>query len=66
MAAVTASDIPEIPLLGQGDTAANPSPEPSANKMSETAAATKAPAMIAGHDTPELERGSAGAPGLAA
>jgi len=60
MAAVKARDIPEIPLLGQGETAANPSPEPSANNTSETAAATKAPAMIAGQDAADLDCATGG------
>jgi hypothetical protein len=43
------------------DSDANPSPHPRANKISETAAATKPPAMMAGHDTADLDTVSGGA-----
>jgi hypothetical protein len=43
----------EAPLFDQGDTAENPSPVPKDNRMSERAAATKAPPTTAAHDTPE-------------
>jgi hypothetical protein len=55
IAAVMANVVPEIPLLGQGETEAKPNPEPSASRIRETAVATNAPAMIADHDVADLE-----------
>lgn len=54
MPVVTAKVVAEAPLLGQGDMEASPKPDPSANSISETEAATNAPPMIAGHDTAEV------------
>src|SRR5665213_1784983 len=45
----------EAPAPDHGDTEDKPAPAPSANKISDTAAATKAPAMTAAQDTPEAE-----------
>jgi hypothetical protein len=44
-----------MPLPGQGEMEAKPNPEPSASRIRETAVATNAPAMIAGHDVADLE-----------
>ena len=55
IAAVTAKAAAETPWPAQGDTEANPSPEPSANKTSDTEVATNAPARIAAHDTVEID-----------
>ncbi len=41
----------EAPLPGQGEIIARPSPDPSASRISEADAMTKAPAMIAGQET---------------
>src|ERR1700679_3834837 len=65
IAVVTANVVPEMPLPGQGDMEAKPKPEPSANRTRETAIATNAPAMIAGHDAADLEGVAAAAPPLA-
>src|SRR3954468_11576566 len=46
--------VADAPASRQGETAARPRPEPSAISTSDTAAATNAPAMIAGHETAEL------------
>ena len=43
----------DAPLFGQGETAENPSPVPKDKRISDRAAATKAPAATAGQDTPE-------------
>src|SRR5690348_10479827 len=43
----------ERPLPDQGDTEARPRPDPRASRISETAAAVTAPAMIAAQDTAE-------------
>jgi len=46
--------VTEMPRAGQGDMAANPIPEPKDMRRSDAAAATKAPAMIAGHEAADL------------
>ena len=51
IAEVTTNVVAEMPCPGQGEIAANPSPDPSVKNTSDTAAATKAPAMMAGQDT---------------
>jgi hypothetical protein len=61
IAVITENVVSETPLLGQGDTEARPRPEASANRISETAAATTAPAMIAAHDTADLVASTVGA-----
>src|SRR5450432_2786679 len=55
IAALTANVVTEAPELGHGETAARPSPDPRLNRMSDTAAAAAAPAMMAGHETAERE-----------
>jgi hypothetical protein len=55
MAVVTAKVVADTPWFGQGDIDANPRPEPSANNTNETDAATKAPAMMAGHDAADWD-----------
>jgi hypothetical protein len=47
--------VADAPLLGQGDTDASPRPVPSASNSTVAEAATKAPAMIAAHDTADVE-----------
>src|ERR1043166_2466569 len=42
----------EAPVLAHGEIEDKPSPTPSASKATDRAAATKAPAMTAAHDTP--------------
>lgn len=54
IAAVIVNVIAETPRFGQGEIDAKPSPDPNASRVSETAAATKAPAMIAGQDAADL------------
>src|ERR1700734_3503797 len=60
----------DAPAPAHGETEDNPSPVPRARRMSESAAATNAPAMTAPHDTPDaaaslgsdtLSRGRCGA-----
>ena len=46
--------VSDAPVPGHGETAASPKPEPSASRISVTAAAAKAPPMIAAHATAEL------------
>src|SRR5581483_2905343 len=60
MAVMTEKLVRETPLEGHGDTAASPSPEASASNMRETEAATTAPAIIAPHDTAEVEASTVG------
>ena len=43
------------PELDQGETDANPRPDPSATRISELEAATTAPEMIAGNDTADID-----------
>src|SRR5271163_4859428 len=45
--------VADTPALDHGETDDNPIPEPSARSNNESAAATKPPAMMAAHDTPE-------------
>jgi hypothetical protein len=61
IAVITENVVNETPLLGQGDTEARPRPEASASRISETAAATTEPAMIAAHDTADLVASTVGA-----
>jgi hypothetical protein len=58
---ITENVTSEAPLPGQGDIAASPRPEDSANRIRETAAATTAPAVIAPQDTAEVEAATVGA-----
>jgi hypothetical protein len=51
MAVITVNVVADTPLFGQADTEARPNPDPSAASTREAAAATNAPAKIAGHDT---------------
>jgi hypothetical protein len=51
MAVITVNVVADTPLFGQADTEARPNPDPSAASTTEAAAATNAPAKIAGHDT---------------
>jgi hypothetical protein len=44
----------EAPFPGHGETEAKPTPVPRATRTNETAAATRAPAKIAAHDTAEI------------
>src|ERR1700751_4766747 len=57
MISQTAAQTPKVaadgPELYQGDTEARPRPDPRASKIRLAAAIANAPAMIAGHDTPE-------------
>jgi hypothetical protein len=55
MAASTARLLAEAPLAGHGDAETSPKPEPSASNTTEAAAATNAPAMMAGQDTAEAD-----------
>src|SRR5665213_1508146 len=59
MAVVTAKVVMPAPCPDQGESAAKPTPEPKEMRIRVADAATKAPAMIDGHDA--AERG-AGAP----
>jgi hypothetical protein len=43
------------PEFVHGDSEDNPAPAPSASKISESAAVTKAPATTAAQDTPEAD-----------
>jgi hypothetical protein len=52
---MTLNVVADAPLWDQGDIKASPSPDPSANRISEVEAATKAPEMIAGHDTADVD-----------
>jgi hypothetical protein len=55
IAVITENVVSDAPLLGHGETEASPNPEASANRISETAAATTAPATMAPHDTADLD-----------
>jgi hypothetical protein len=55
MAADTANVVAEIPWFFHGDTEASPSPDPSANRVSDTAAATNAPAKMAGQEAAAVD-----------
>jgi hypothetical protein len=48
---MTEKDLSDAPLPGHGETEASPKPEAKASRISDTAAATTAPAMIAPQDT---------------
>jgi hypothetical protein len=52
IAAVPTAD-DDAPTFDQGETADNPKPAPRASMISETEAATKAPAITAPQDTPD-------------
>ena len=52
-AASTVKVVTEGLLLDQGETETKPIPAPSATNAKENAAATKAPAKTAAHETPE-------------
>ena len=52
-AASTVNVVTEGLLLDHGETEMSPMPAPSATKAKENAAATKAPAKTAAHETPE-------------
>jgi hypothetical protein len=54
MAVVMANVVADAPRSGQGEIEANPMPDPRAIKMTLAAAATKAPAMMDGHDAADL------------
>jgi hypothetical protein len=54
IAVVTVKVAMVTPEFDQGDTDASPRPEPSNKRISDTAAAVKAPAMIDGQATAEL------------
>jgi hypothetical protein len=54
MAVVTAKLVSDAPRSGQGDIEANPIPDPSATRTTVLAAATKAPAMMEGHDAADF------------
>jgi hypothetical protein len=43
----------ETPMFDQGETDENPRPVPRVRRISDSAAAVKAPPMTAGHDMPE-------------
>jgi hypothetical protein len=43
----------EAPIFDQGETDESPSPVPKVSRMREREAATNAPPMTGGHDTPE-------------
>ena len=59
--------VAEAPLPGQGDMEANPNPDPSAIRTMVAAAATVAPAKIAGQDTADTDDSPARAvPGMTA
>jgi hypothetical protein len=51
---MTENVVSDAPLLGHGETDARPNPDANANRISDTAAATTAPATIAPHDTADL------------
>jgi hypothetical protein len=62
MAVLTAKVVTETPRSGQGDTDANPIPEPKVIRISVADTETNAPAMMEGHDAADLageEEGSA-------
>jgi len=46
--------VADTPWPGHGDIAANPRPAPNTKRIKETAAATKAPAMMAGQEAADL------------
>jgi len=46
---------PERPAFAQGETEDRPIPVPRSSRISERAAATKAPAMIADNETPDVK-----------
>ncbi len=54
MAVVMAKVVTDAPRSGQGEMEANPIPEPRAIKMTLAPAATKAPAMMEGHEAADL------------
>ncbi|HTB65140.1 MAG TPA: hypothetical protein VK727_02865 [Steroidobacteraceae bacterium] len=58
MAVVTANVVIEMPWPSQGEIEAKPSPDPSANKTSDTETAANAPAMMADQEAVDF----AGAP----
>ena len=43
---------PDTPIFDPGEIEGKPRPVPNASRMSDSAAATKAPAITAGHDMP--------------
>ena len=51
MAVITPKVVTETPEFGQGETEASPRPEPRAIRIKLTATITKAPPMMAPHDT---------------
>src|SRR5882762_11384784 len=52
-AAATPIVVADAPTFDQGETDEKPSPVPSANRMSDNAAATNAPPITAAQDTPD-------------
>ena len=54
IAVVTVKVATVTPEFDQGDTDASPKPEPNNKRMSDTAAAVTAPAMMAGQATAEV------------
>jgi hypothetical protein len=62
IAVIAEKVVSDAPLLGQGETAAKPRPDASANRINDTEAATTAPAMIAAHETAEVADSTVGAP----
>jgi hypothetical protein len=54
MAVVAANLAADIPCPAHGEIEAKPNPEPSAIRTKVNAAATNAPAMMAGHDAADF------------
>src|SRR4029078_6305230 len=61
IAVMTVKVVAEAPRSAHGETEARPKPEPSASRMRDTAQATRAPAMMAAHETADTADSSAGA-----
>src|SRR5271168_3778633 len=55
MAVITVKVVTEAPELGQGDTEAKPKPDPRASRISDNAAAAKAPPIIAAQEIAEVD-----------